>query len=304
LGGCVVSKRLSIGFIGAGILGKGLALGLAGAGYRVTAAASRSYESAQELASLVEGCRAEAEPQAVASSCDLVFITTPDDVITEVAASLMWSPGQGVAHCSGAGTLDKLMPATRQGARCGSIHPLQTFAGVTTGRQSIERMKGITFAIEAHGWLLETLEGMAKDLGGRSIRIKPEDRVLYHTSAVMACGYLAALVDSAAGLWERMGLTKSDGMRALEPIARATLENLVKLGTQKAVTGPIVRGDVETVRRHMEALSERAPGLSTLYLALAEASLPLAEGRVGGAKAREVEAALSEYMAKDGVKGD
>jgi predicted short-subunit dehydrogenase-like oxidoreductase (DUF2520 family) len=182
------------------------------------------------------------------------------------------------------------------------MHPLQTFAGVTTAQQSMERMKGVTFAVEAHGWLLETLEGMARDLGGRPISIKPEDRVLYHMSAVMACGYLAALVDSAAGLWERMGLTKEEGMRALEPIARATLENLVTLGPQKAVTGPIVRGDLETVRRHMEGLAVRAPGLASLYLSLAEASLSLAEGRVGGSKAREMEAVLSAYRVTTGFR--
>ena len=105
-----------IGFIGIGLLGRGLALALSARGYPVTGAASRSFSSAQWLSERVDGCRAYGTPQALADDSDLVFITTPDSVIGEVASRIVWRNGQGVVHCSGASSTELLRPAALQGS--------------------------------------------------------------------------------------------------------------------------------------------------------------------------------------------
>ncbi len=290
-----MNAGLTVGFIGAGTLGRSLALGLADAGYRVASVNSRSQTSADALAGEIPGCVATPHPQEVADRCDLVFVTTTDDAIGRVAASLGWSPGRGVAHCSGAGSLDLLRPAAGMGASCGSLHPFQTFAGVTGRRDAVERFQGVTFAVEGEGWMLETLEAMAAALGGRAIRVAPADRPLYHASAVMSCGSLVALLKAAAGLWPSLGFTEEEGLRAMLPMAGATLRNAAALGPQAALTGPIARGDVATLRGHLEAFKARQPDILPLYLALSEASVPLAAPALGDREVKALQDLISHY---------
>lgn len=272
-------SELGIGFIGAGTLGKGLALGLSQAGYGVGAVASRTPATAHALAAMLPRCRAT-EPQGVVDECDVVFITTPDDAISAVAGSLNWSPGRAAVHCSGSGTLDLLLPVARMGARCGSLHPFQTFAGIHSPQDALTRFQGITFAVEAAGWLSEVLEGMARDLGGRAIRLSPESRALYHASAFLSCGLLVGLLRAAAELWREAGLSEEEGLRAVLTLAETTVANVSALGLDGATTGPVVRGDVDTLREHIEELESKAPELVALYVNLAWASLPAAKGRL------------------------
>ena len=291
-----MSSDLKVGIIGAGTLGKSLALGLSAVGWRVDAVASRTHTSAQTLAGIIPGCDAPARHQEVVDRCDLVFLTVPDDAITSVASSLNWPPDRCVAHCSGAGTLDLLKSAADMGADCGSLHPFQTFAGADTSQNSLERFKGITFAVEGQGHLLKTLETMAKDLGGTTLRLNPADRGIYHASAVMSCGYLVALLKAAAGTWRLMGATEEQALQAIIPIAKATLNNVESLGPQMAATGPVVRGDVDTIRGHFQALTAQAPELLHLYAALTKASIPLASPTVKDEKVRDMERLISEYL--------
>ena len=124
-------RNPAIGFIGAGLLGTGLALALAARKFRVIGAYSRSLSSAQALAEQVPGCQAFSSRQDVADAAELVFITTPDSAITTVAASVAWHAGQGVVHCCGASSIEILQVASDQGAVTGAFHPFQTFASLT-----------------------------------------------------------------------------------------------------------------------------------------------------------------------------
>ena len=293
--------RPTVGFIGAGALGTTLALALSVVGWNVEAVASRSYASALRLARLIPGCSAESEPQAVVDRCRIVFLTVPDDVITQVASSLDWPADLGVVHCSGAGTTELLSSAATAGALSGSFHPLQTFTSLLTNKDASvlpavaqARLEGVTFAVEGSGWLRETLDAMASDLGGRTIEIEPADRPLYHASAVMSCGALVALLRSAASLWQKMGVDEETAFRSIIPLARATLENAAALGPEAAITGPVVRGDVATLRRHLEALEARAPEFLSLYIALTRASIPLTSA-LDRQKLRELETLLAEF---------
>ena len=294
-------SRPTVGFIGAGALATTLAVALSAVGWKVDAVASRSYASALRLARLIPGCSAESEPQAVVDRCRIVFLTVPDDVITQVVSSLDWPADLGVVHCSGAGTTELLSPAATVGALCGSFHPLQTFTSLPTDKDASvlpavaqARLEGVTFAVEGKGWLREALDAMASDLSGRTIEVEPADRPLYHASAVMSCGALVALLRSAASLWQKMGVDEETAFRSIIPLARTTLENAAILGPEAAVTGPVVRGDVATLRRHLVALQARTPEVLPLYIALTRASIPLASA-LGGEKLRELETLLAEF---------
>ncbi len=270
---------VSIGFVGAGTLGRGLALALAAVGCSVTAVSSRTRASADWLAERIDGCVALDTPQDVADRCNLVFITTPDGVIAEVAAGVNWRAGQGVAHCCGAASTELLTAAADAGAAVGAMHPFQTFAALSEPAAAARRLSGVTFAVSATGWLADYLPSLAQRLDGRAITIADEMRPLYHASAVLGCGYVTALLDAAISLWTQMGFTVEDGVQAAVPLARATIEAIAAAGPAAAVTGPAVRGDAATIAAHLEALSQHAARLIPLYRELTLASLPLARSK-------------------------
>ena len=275
----MIERDATIGFIGAGVLGKGLALALAQHGYRVAAVSSRTLESAQWLAHRIPGCRALATGQELADAVDLVFITTPDSVISQVAGSILWRRGQAVVHCCGAASTELLASAADSGAVTGAFHPFQTFAGLDTPEETVQRLSGVTFAVAGDGWLPGYLSRLAHDLEGHPISIADPDRPLYHASAVMVCGYMVALMQAAAELWEEIGFSPEEAIKALYPLSRATMENVGRSGLVGAVTGPVPRGDTETIHSHLESLFQRVPDLVPLYSSLVRASLPLGARR-------------------------
>jgi predicted short-subunit dehydrogenase-like oxidoreductase (DUF2520 family) len=242
--------------------------------------------------------------QTVADRCDLVLLTVPDDAIAEVASSVQWKPGQAVVHCSGATPLSSLEPAAHCGALIGAFHPLQTFADAEQPPSILEE---IAFAVEAAPPLLGDLQGMARDLGGWPIELDGRDRALYHISAVVVCGFVATLMQAAAGLWERFEGTGAEGadqgLRALLPLARRTIESIGEGGLPEAMTGPLTRGDVGTVRLHLDALATADPEFRRLYRHLALATLPMARAKGGldPGRERELESLLREAMEPVGV---
>jgi predicted short-subunit dehydrogenase-like oxidoreductase (DUF2520 family) len=214
--------------------------------------------------------------QQLCDKADLVFITTPDVVIGQVASEISWRPGQGVVHCCGAAGEELLEPAAVQGAATGAFHPCQTFACLDDPAGSLDRLKGVTFAVTGNGWVLEYLRGLATGLGGYPLTVPDGQRPRYHAASVMACGHLAALLNGAVRVWEEMGFTQEQAVRALYPLCRSTLENVANHGPVAAATGPVIRGDTATVKTHQEALAGRLDDLIPQYAELTRASLPIA----------------------------
>ena len=284
--------KLKIGFIGTGRLGSALALSLSEKGYIIAALSSRGGDSARKLASMLGGKVVVGGNQEVADYADLIFITTPDDLIGRIAEEVRWEAHHKVVHCSGAFGAEILEPARKMGAEIGAFHPLQTFAHF--GMK--EAFEGITFAVEAEGELLEILARMAEELGGRWVRLGAEDRVLYHAAAVIACNYLVTLAEAATRLWNLLGEEQSEALEALLPLMRGTLKNLETFGLPHALTGPIARGDVGTIRRHMEELGRKAAELLPLYGILGLHTIPIAErkGGIDEVKAKELKEILKE----------
>lgn len=287
------NEELALGFIGAGTTGTALAVSLWRCGYRVVSVSSRSTSSAQRLAGMVDGCKVCENAQQVADTARLVFITTPDDVIARVAEEVRWHEGQYVVHCSGAHSLDILEPAHRAGAGTGSFHPLQTFASI---EQAIKNIHGSVFGIEAEEPLRTLLKEMAEALSGEPVMLRAEDKVLYHAAAVFACNYLVTLVKLATDLWQTFGVSQTQATRALLPLLQGTLNNIGNVGLPNCLTGPIARGDLGTIRRHLEALERAAPSILNTYKELGLQTVPIAvaKGRVDQARAKEMEILLGK----------
>ncbi len=282
---------LKIGFIGARTVANALAIGLSNKGYPVVAVSSRGRESAQKLARLIRDCKALPDNQNVANNADLIFITTPDDVIASVAAEIKWHSGQSVVHCSGADSTDILEPARKAGALIGVFHPLQTFAS-----QKQENLPGITFALEAEEPLLKTLKKMATALGGHWIKIEAGDKVIYHAAAVFACNYLVTLVKIATDLWQSFNIPPEQATRALLPLLRGTINNIDAIGIPQCLTGPIARGDCGTIKKHLKSLQKVAPEFVATYQELGLKTVPiaLAKGNISDKQANNLEAILSQ----------
>jgi len=280
------------GFIGAGTTGTALAVRLSQKGCSVVAVSSRTLSSAQKLAELVPNCQVCHTAQEVADAAELVFITTPDDIITQVCCELQWRAGQNVVHCSGAHSVDILEPAKKLGAAVGSFHPLQTFADVD---QAIENLPGSTFSLEAEEPLLSTLKELTLLLKSNWVELKPGDKVLYHAAAVFACNYLVTLVKLALDLWRDFGVLSQEATRALLPLLKGTINNIENIGLPDCLTGPVARGDSGTIVRHLTAIEARSPSLLTTYKELGLQTIPiaLAKGRVNEQKAEEMKALLS-----------
>ncbi len=279
---------LKLGFIGAGTVGTALAVRLSSKGYQVIAVSSRSQTSARKLAQAVNGCRAFNNSQDVADTAELIFITTPDDAIASVASEIHWHTGQSVIHCSGADSTDILEPAKKLGARVGAFHPLQTFASI---KQAIENIPGSTFAVEAEEPLLSTLKDMATALDGHWIELKANDKVAYHAAAVIACNYLVTLVKLATDLWQSFNIPQSQATQALLPLIRGTIHNIDTVGIPQCLTGPIARGDIETIKKHLDALQKVAPALVSTYRELGRQTIPvaLAKGKINQHQAEELQ---------------
>jgi predicted short-subunit dehydrogenase-like oxidoreductase (DUF2520 family) len=281
----------TIGFIGAGTTGTALAVRLAQRGYQVIAVSSRSLISAEKLAGMISGCQVYNGAQEMTDVAQLVFITTPDDTIPEVAAEVQWHKEQSVVHCSGAHSVDILEPAKQRGANTGCFHPLQTFASID---QAIENIPGSTFAIEAEGPLLSILKEMATALEGDWVILKAGDKVLYHAAAVFACNYLVTLVKVATDLWQTFGVSPAQATKALMPLLRGTLSNIENVGLPNCLTGPIARGDLGTISRHLESLRKQAPPLLNIYKELGRQTIPiaLAKGKIDLQRTEELKALL------------
>jgi predicted short-subunit dehydrogenase-like oxidoreductase (DUF2520 family) len=277
----------AIGFIGAGTTGTALAVRLAQRDYPVAAVSSRSLTSAETLAARISGCKVCNGAQEVADIAGLVFITTPDDTISKVAAEVKWHDAQNVVHCSGAHSVDILEPAKRSGANTGCFHPLQTFASVD---HAIDNIPGSTFAIEAEGPLASMLKEMATSLEGDWVTLKAGDKVLYHAAAVFACNYLVTLVKLATDLWQTFEVPPAQATKALMPLLRGTLSNIENVGLPNCLTGPIARGDLGTISRHLESLSKQAPSLLDIYKELGRQTIPiaLAKGKIDSQRAEEL----------------
>jgi predicted short-subunit dehydrogenase-like oxidoreductase (DUF2520 family) len=264
------------GFIGAGKVGTALAVGLSRIGYQISTVYSRSLTSAERLAGLLPGCHTCQEAQQLADAADMVFITTPDDTIPHIARQIQWHQGQYVLHCSGVLSLEVLKTARQDGAETGSLHPLQSFASID---QAVNNLPGSYFALEGEGSLLSLLEEIVALLKGRAIVLKAGDKALYHAAAVLTSNYTVTLLGMAAIIWESFGVPQAEAVTALLPLLRGTVNNIESIGLPGCLTGPVARGDLDTIRKHLKDIAARCPSLLSAYKEMGKQTIPIAVAR-------------------------
>jgi len=283
----------TIGFIGAGVTGTALACQLWQQGYQIVAVNSRSLSSSDRLAARVKNCHVCHSAQEVADCSQAVFITTPDDIIADIAGNLTWHTGQIVIHCSGVHSTDILEPAHKYGAYVCCLHPLQTFASI---EEAIKNISGSTFALEGDSAVLDIGRDMARAMNGNVISLKAGDKILYHAAAVTLSNYLVTLMKTAADLWQSFGIPQEEAVKALLPLLKGTVNNIERVGIPGCLTGPIARGDVETIRKHVAALENSHPASLDAYrvLGLNTLSIALAKGHISLETADEIRTILEK----------
>jgi predicted short-subunit dehydrogenase-like oxidoreductase (DUF2520 family) len=266
----------------------------------VSALVSRSAAGARRAAARagVNAAALSAARLGELTPTDIVFITTPDDVIAATAARLAALPppsarGRVVLHTSGALSSEVLAPLGARGFGVGSMHPLAAVSEAAAGAESLRRA---FYCVEGDARASRVARRVVRDLGGRSFSIAARDKALYHAAAVMTAGHAVALFDAAARLLASCGLGEARARAVLLPLLASTLDNLSRQTPARALTGTFARADVDTVRKHLAALRETdVPGARDAYTLLGRLSLRLAAEHGADADAlREIERALDD----------
>jgi predicted short-subunit dehydrogenase-like oxidoreductase (DUF2520 family) len=284
--------RLKVGVIGAGRVGAVLGAALARAGHQVVAVSAVSERSRAAAARMLPGVPVEPPPE-VLTDADLVLLTVPDDVLPGLVSGLVSAgapvTGRLLAHTSGRHGAAVLDPATRDGALPMALHPVMTF----TGRpDDLDRLDGISWGVTAPEPVLPAAEALVIEMGGEPVVIDEANRALYHAGLASAANHLVALVAQSADVLRAAGVAEPS--RMLAPLLSAALDNALRLG-DAGLTGPVARGDVDTVAGHIAALRGTSPEALQAYLALARltADRALAAGILSAPDAQRLLGVLS-----------
>ncbi len=282
------AARAAVGIVGPGRAGLGLALALRTKA-RVLGVHGRRDKPVPPGVRLSVG-----GPPPWLGEADVVLLAVGDDalpdVVEDLARAAALRPGQVVLHLSGALSSEVLAPLERRGLHTGSMHPLMTVSADPA--RAARHLRGATFALEGGFEAVRAADALVRALGGTAAMIAPEAKAAYHAGAVFASNYLVTALAAAERLLVEAGLPAEAAREALLPLARATLDNVAALGPAAALTGPIARGDAQTVRRHRAALAAEE---RRLYDALARSTLALAKEK---GLAPQAEAALLAALAE------
>ncbi len=273
--------------MGAGRVGTVLAVALRRAGHRIVAASAVSDTSVRRIEANLPGTVIR-EPAEVVAQADLVLLTVPDDALAGLVTGLVSTgvdlSGRMLAHASGRHGLAVLEPAARQGAMPLALHPVMTF----TGRpDDIDRLAGVSFGVTAPEALRPVAEALVVEMGGEPVLIADELRDLYHAALSIAANHLVTLVTQSGDLLRQAGVAEPG--RMLGPLLSAALDNALRLG-DAGLTGPVARGDAETVAGHIRALRAASPEVLPSYLAMARltADRALAAGTLAAPDAQRL----------------
>lgn len=288
-----MTANLRVGVIGAGRVGATLATALRAAGHEIVAAAGESAASRTRIETMLPGVPVQ-KPTAVARACDVLLLTVPDDMLGNVVSTLADAgalrAGQYVVHTSGRHGLAVMAPAVAVGARPIALHPALTFTGTDV---DLPRLQGCVFGVTAPPAERAMAERLVADLGGRIMWVPEERRSLYHASLAHGANHLVTLVSQAMEMLAAAGVGDAesgvDPADTLRPLLEAALSNALAYG-DAALTGPIVRGDIETVRAHLVELARATPQDLPAYVAMARATLgrAQADGRLEARRAAQI----------------
>ncbi len=278
---------MKIAVIGAGNLGIPLALKLAESGNSVVLQSRDTTKLAQVIDSFQLAMPTSIQTRELGGSLaeyQLVLLTVPDTEIAQLAAKIspLISSGSIIAHCSGA--LDSSILRGHRSANnelwyC-SLHPLNTFPSPYAGWSTLAASSHATALIcEGDSEAITKIDPVFSAAGFNCRQIGREAKPLYHAASVMVCNYLAVLMHAGLKTAEAAGLNHAAFWQAVQPLLSATLNNIGTEGAVAALSGPLVRGDSETVSRHLSALEQAAPELTQLYKLLGLRGLSMVNER-------------------------
>jgi predicted short-subunit dehydrogenase-like oxidoreductase (DUF2520 family) len=279
-----MSRTLSI--VGAGRVGRTLGKRLRERGWRIGAVVTRSNATSRAAVRTIgAGAPVEARslspaktqsPVDLASApergavfaADVIFLTTPDDVLRGVVDALARIGG---ARCKGkiflhtSATLDRsvLAPLARLGGATGSLHPMQAFGG-----NVIPKLRGVIFAVEGDPIARRVAQSIGKSLGGITVTVETRDKPIYHAAAVIAAGSAYPTFEAGVQMLMRIGFTRARAMQTLLPLIRQILDNIERIGPRAAWTGPLSRGDYAIVAKHVRALRRYPREMQQAYAAM------------------------------------
>lgn len=250
----VSQKKLNIAVIGAGKIAHSLTSALVKSGYNVSMVVSRNINSAKRLALKNNITKYSSNLKDIPAACNFYILSVPDNQIKLTADSLSklkLNFRQSVfIHLSGALNVSALQSLKRNRAQVASLHIMQTFPS-----KKIISIKKCFAAVESGNRDTEIiLFSIAEKLGLRAFKLKSKDKAFYHMAGVFASNFLVGLLFNAHKILERVKINDSDFFPMLEPIIFSTLNNIKNEGTSKALSGPVERGDLQTVKEHISAL--------------------------------------------------
>ena len=261
-------------------------------GLEISGIYSKSNESAAWLAKEVDGIFPN-DLKTTVEQAGIIFITVNDDAIEEVVKKIVNKfkrkpnlplSGKAFFHCSGAKSSVLLAPLRELGADVGSLHPLMTFADK---EMTVDELEGISFCVEGDPHCI-TLAIEITDLIETNLIFldSPEDKPLYHAAACFVSNYLTVIIDLACALFSEINIPPKDALAHCLPLIYASLENTFTMGPSNALTGPIARGDITTVKSHLDAINSRIPWMGDAYrvLGLYAAAASVADKKLSNSK--------------------
>lgn len=269
--------RPTLTIIGCGNVGKSLGrLWLAKQAVSLCQILNRTLESGKQAVSFMRAGEAVAGYSELRQA-DIYLIAVPDDRIVECARELaatgLLKPESIVFHCSGSLPSNAMQEAAASGANLASVHPVRSFA---SPEQVITSFEGTWCGMEGDEGALTVLDHLFSTIGANTVRIDAAAKMLYHSAAVFASNYLVTLADIALEAYEKAGIPRETGLRMIAPLMRKTVDNLLALGPEQALSGPIARGDWQTVEKQYRALAAWNPEYASIYRQLADRTTSLA----------------------------
>lgn len=256
---------------------------------------TRSRASADEGVKFIGAGRAVGQLDEMRRA-EVWMIATGDDAIVPIgvtlAASRRIAPGDIVFHASGATSSSDLGPVREQGALVASVHPIKTF---TDAGAAARTFPGTYCGAEGDAGALRVLRPAFEAIGAKVFDITRDLKPVYHSGGVFACNYLVALIEAALRAHEKAGIPRSASLKALEPMVRETVDAIFERGPAQALSGPVSRGDVATVKRQFAMVRDWDPEIGKLYRGLGLIAIALAESdrRVDPARAADLRDALA-----------
>lgn len=290
--------KQTCGIIGCGRVGRALSIALKNAGYSISVLMDKNRKVVDFMKDLFPESLVTMEYKDW-PHFDILFIAVHDDDIASTGTDLANSPihfvRSIVAHTSGVLTSESLSPLEQKGAKLASMHPVQTFSGA---QNDTYKLRNSYFALEGKAEAINVLQEVIANIGGKSFVISPEFKPTHHLACVLASNYVITLMNMAVSLFETLDISKYQIKSILLPLMKNAVENISNQEMASALTGPITRGDLQTVKRHVELLQNKNDKLLKLYAGLGLETVKLAHSQSATKKSdlNKIEAVLKEYF--------